>query len=112
MPVIDVSNDYEILGQHFPIISHYLCYPAQPLLLNYAVFNEIEVAVNGGRSYADVHCQYLTWLHALTIQSIELQLCWIFQSWVLHSYTQYWLAEPAPISAFISLCFYTWGLSV
>ena len=77
---MNISYNYEMVGQHFPIISHYLCCPAQPLLLNYATFNEIEVAVNGGRSYADVPCQYPTWLHTLTIQSIELQLCWIFQS--------------------------------
>lgn len=77
-PVINVSYDYEIVGQHFPIISHYLCCPAQPLLLNYSTLNEIEVAVNGGRSYADAFCQYPTSLHALTIQSIELQLSWIF----------------------------------
>ena len=60
---MNISYNYEMVGQHFPIISHYLCCPAQPLLLNYATFNEIEVAVNGGRSYADVPCQYPTWLH-------------------------------------------------
>lgn len=77
VPVVKINYDYEIVGTHFPMISHYLCRPAQPQLLNSATFKETEGAVSRGRSYADVHCQYPTWLHTLTIQSIEVQLRWI-----------------------------------
>lgn len=55
MVVVNISYDYDVVGQHFPVISHYLCCPVELLLLIYATFSEPGVVESGGRSSADLH---------------------------------------------------------